>query len=47
MEEDNITEFKEVLNEHFEEEVVAFLNYRHGGIIYIGIDKNGKTVRNR
>ena len=37
-------EFKERLNEHFEEEVVAFLNYKDGGIIYIGIDKNGEAV---
>ncbi len=27
-----------------EEEVVAFLNYKDGGIIYIGIGKNGKAV---
>ena len=27
-----------------EREVVAFLNYREGGIIYIGIDDNGSPV---
>ncbi|MBQ3833058.1 MAG: ATP-binding protein, partial [Bacteroidales bacterium] len=27
-----------------EREVVAFLNYREGGIIYIGIDDNGRPV---
>ncbi len=37
-------EFKEILTESLEKEVVAFLNYRHGGAIVLGIDKNGKTV---
>lgn len=27
-----------------EKEVIAFLNYKEGGFIYIGIDKNGHTV---
>ena len=27
-----------------EKEVVAFLNYKEGGYIYIGIDKDGSTV---
>ena len=27
-----------------EKEVIAFLNYREGGFIYIGVDKNGRTV---
>ena len=27
-----------------EKEVVAFLNYKEGGFIYIGVDKNGETV---
>ena len=27
-----------------EKEVVAFLNYKEGGIIYVGIDNNGHTV---
>ena len=45
-EESNIIEFKEVLTDdlNFEKEVVAFLNYSEGGIIYIGIDKNKKVV---
>ncbi|WP_428357397.1 RNA-binding domain-containing protein [Methyloprofundus sp.] len=37
-------EFKEILTETLEKEVVAFLNYRQGGVIYLGIDKNGKMV---
>jgi hypothetical protein len=27
-----------------EKEVIAFLNYKEGGYIYIGVDKNGNTV---
>ena len=34
-------EFKVKLNDDLEKEVVAFLNYREGGVIYIGIDSNG------
>jgi len=37
-------EFQQELTENFEKVVVAFLNYREGGLIYIGIDKQGKTV---
>lgn len=32
------------LNDDFEQEVIAFLNYREGGTIYIGINKNGKII---
>ena len=39
--ESNRIEFKRELNESLEKEVVAFLNHRDGGVIYIGID--GKT----
>lgn len=42
--ESNRIENKEQLNEEFEQEVIAFLNYKEGGFIYIGIDKNGKVV---
>ncbi len=42
--ENNRIEFKEILNEDFEKEVVAFLNYSDGGIIYVGVDKNGKAI---
>lgn len=44
MTESNRIEYKQELTDGLEKEVVAFLNYREGGIIYIGIDKNGKTI---
>ena len=44
MTETNRIEFKQELTDNFEKEVIAFLNYREGGIIYFGIDKNGKTI---
>lgn len=37
--ETNRIEYKQTLTDNLEKEVVAFLNYRSGGIIYIGIDK--------
>ena len=40
----NRIENKEQLNEDFEQEVIAFLNYKEGGIIYVGINKNGQVV---
>lgn len=42
--ETNRFENKEQLNEDFEQEVIAFLNYKEGGIIYVGINKNGQVV---
>ena len=42
--ETNRIENKEQLNEDFEQEVVAFLNYKEGGIIYIGIKKDGQVI---
>ena len=42
--ETNRFENKEQLNEDFEQEVIAFLNYKEGGIIYVGINKNGQAV---
>lgn len=42
--ETNRIENKEQLNEDFEQEVIAFLNYREGGSIYIGIKKDGQVV---
>ena len=42
--ETNRVENKEQLNEDFEQEVIAFLNYKEGGIIYVGIRKNGQVV---
>jgi len=42
--ESNRLEYKRQLTDSLEKEVVAFLNYRDGGIIYIGIDdKTGKA----
>ena len=42
--ETNRIENKEQLNDDFEQEVIAFLNYREGGAIYVGIKKNGQVV---
>ena len=43
MKESYRTEFKLSLSESLEKEVVAFLNSREGGVIYIGIDNDGIT----
>jgi len=32
------------MKKDFEQEVIAFLNYKEGGIIYVGINKNGQVV---
>lgn len=47
--ETNRIEFKRELTRELdiEKEVVAFLNYREGGIIYIGVDDNGQPVENK
>ncbi|MFA6685289.1 MAG: RNA-binding domain-containing protein [Arcobacteraceae bacterium] len=37
-------EFKKTLTDSLEKEVVAFLNYHEGGLIYIGVDVNGIVV---
>ena len=42
--ETNRFENKEQLNDDFEQEVIAFLNYKEGGIIYVGINKDGQSV---
>lgn len=42
--ETNRIENKEQLNEDFEQEVIAFLNYKEGGVIYVGIRKDGQVV---
>jgi len=41
MSETNRIEYKEKLTDSLEKEVVAFLNYADGGIIYLGINSNG------
>ena len=42
--ESNRIEFKVELNDKLEKEVVAFLNNKEGGILYIGVDDNGKPI---
>ncbi|MCZ4223307.1 RNA-binding domain-containing protein [Pedobacter rhodius] len=44
MAETNRIEYKQELTDSLEKEVIAFLNYAAGGLIYIGIDKVGKTA---
>lgn len=46
MTETNRIEYKQELTEDLdlEKEVIAFLNYHEGGIIYFGVDKTGKVV---
>jgi len=42
--ETNRIEHKRELTNDLEQEAIAFLNYKEGGVIYIGIDKTGKIV---
>lgn len=42
--ESNMIELIKELNDNLEKEVVAFLNYREGGDIYIGVDDDGNAV---
>src|SRR6218665_2024307 len=46
MSETNRIEYKRELNAEtdIEKEVIAFLNYREGGFIYVGINKEGKAL---
>ena len=46
MTETNRIEYKRELTTELdiEKEIVAFLNYKEGGYIYIGIDKDGSTA---
>lgn len=44
LQESNITELKASLNDKLEREVVAFLNYREGGDIYIGVNDDGSPA---
>jgi ATP-dependent DNA helicase RecG len=41
LKENNRTEFKEILNDKLEKEIVGFLNYQEGGVLYIGISNDG------
>lgn len=42
--ESNRLEYKRELTDGLEREAVAFLNYRDGGVIYLGIDQDGAVV---
>jgi ATP-dependent DNA helicase RecG len=44
MSESNRIEYKRELSEGLEKEVIAYLNYREGGFIFIGIEKNRDIV---
>lgn len=44
MTESNRIEYKRELTEGLEKEVVAFLNYHDGGLIYLGIGNNGEAI---
>ena len=44
MTESNRIEYKQELTDLLEKEVIAFLNYPEGGVIYLGIDKREKVV---
>ena len=37
-------EFKAILNDKFEKEIVAFLNSSRGGELYIGMNDKGKPI---
>ena len=37
-------ELKAIVTDGLEKEIVAFLNSREGGVIYIGIDNNGSVL---
>jgi len=39
--EDQHIEYKSILNDSLEKEVVAFLNSKEGGQIYLGYDSDG------
>lgn len=45
LQESNRIEFKRILNDKLEKEVVAFLNNQEGGILYIGLDDSGHSVK--
>lgn len=44
LQENNRTEFKAELNDKLEKEIVAFLNNREGGILYIGVADDGTPI---
>ena len=46
LKESNRIELKATINDKLEKEVVAFLNNHEGGILYIGVDDDGKPIEN-
>lgn len=42
--ESNRIEYKRELTEGLEKEAVAFLNYKEGGVLYVGIDQDGSVA---
>lgn len=44
LKENNRIEYKSILNDSLEKVVVGFLNYTEGGILYIGISDEGKSL---
>lgn len=46
LQETNRIELKGELNDKFEKEIVAFLNNREGGVLYLGVDDGGRPVKN-
>lgn len=44
LQESSRVEFKSALNDKLEKEIVAFLNNREGGTLYIGIDDAGNPI---
>ena len=47
LQESNRVEFKAILNDKMEKEIVAFLNNREGGVLYIGLDDDGRPLMNK
>ena len=47
LQESNRAEFKSILNDKMEKEIVAFLNNREGGVLYIGLDDDGHPLMNK
>lgn len=47
IQESNRIEFKAELNDKLEKEIVAFLNNQEGGTLYIGVDDEGRPLKNQ
>lgn len=44
LQENHCIEFKSTLNDNFEKEIIAFLNSRDGGSLYLGIEDTGRVI---